>query len=157
MTSPRRIPSWVLVAATIAFFALMLQLERADLFPLWRLAVRWSPSALPSTAAVPAVEVISGVPILSLALDEADLNSPERGLLANRNLRGLDWERPASISYFEGGRMLFASGVGVRMHGGTSAPRLGFRLYFRRQYGPRELAPGVLFGPRRALRRADGF
>ena len=43
---------------------------------------------------------------------------------------------------------MFASGVGVRIHGGSSrirAPRPGFRLYFRRKYGPRELPPGVLF------------
>ena len=28
-----------------------------------------------------------------------------------------------------------------------TAPRTGFRLYFRRQYGPRELPRGVLFSP----------
>ena len=147
MRVPRRIPSWLLVVVTAAICAVTLQLERADLFPLWRLAVRWSPSALASTSAVPAVEVVSGLPILSLAIDEADLNSPDRGLLPNRDNRGAEWERPASLSYFEGGRLLFASGVGVRMHGGTSAPRLGFRLYFRRRYGAREFAPRILFGP----------
>ena len=54
------------------------------------------------------------------------------------------------MSYFEGGRLLFASGVGVRIHGGGSritAPRPGFRLYFRRKYGPREVPPGILFSP----------
>jgi formylglycine-generating enzyme required for sulfatase activity len=40
--------------------------------------------------------------------------------------------------------------VGVRIHGGTSrrfAPRNGFRLYFRRRYGARELPRGLLFSP----------
>ncbi len=54
------------------------------------------------------------------------------------------------MSYFEDGKLRFASGVGVRIHGGGSritAPRPGFRLYFRRKYGPREVPPGVFFSP----------
>ena len=38
----------------------------------------------------------------------------------------------------------------MRIHGGGSritAPRPGFRLYFRRKYGPREVPPGVFFSP----------
>lgn len=150
MGKPRRLPSWLLVAATGAIGVAALQLEAAGLFPLWRLAVQWSPSALPSTQAVPGVEIKSGLPVLSLAVGEADLYGPERGVLANISKHGADWERPGSVSYFEGGRLLFASGVGVRVHGGGSritSPRQGFRLFFRRQYGPREFAPGILFDP----------
>ena len=73
-----------------------------------------------------------------------------KGLLRNKLAHGQEWEREGSVSYFEDGRLIFASGVGVRIHGGGSritAPRPGFRLYFRRKYGPREAPPGVFFSP----------
>ena len=148
MPSPRRIPSWLLIVATAAICVGTLKLESADLFPLWRFAVQWSPQALPSSRAVPVGEVASGLPILSLTLDDADLNDPAKGLLPNKREHGEEWEREGSVSYFDAGKLMFASGVGVRIHGGSSrirAPRPGFRLYFRRKYGPRELPPGVLF------------
>jgi len=148
MPSPRRIPSWLLIVATAAICVGTLKLESADLFPLWRFAVQWSPQALPSSRSVPVSEVASGLPILSLTLDDADLNDPAKGLLPNKREHGEDWERGGSVSYFDAGKLMFASGVGVRIHGGGSritAPRPGFRLYFRRKYGPRELPPGVLF------------
>jgi formylglycine-generating enzyme required for sulfatase activity len=148
MAPRRRISSWLLVVATAAICVGTLTLESADLFPLWRFAVQWSPEALPSSRAVPINEVASGLPVLSLTLDEADLNDPATGLLPNKREHGKDWEREGSVSYFDRGKLVFASGVGVRIHGGGSritAPRPGFRLYFRRKYGPRELPPGVLF------------
>jgi hypothetical protein len=148
MLTSSRLPSWLLIVATGAICLATLKLESADLFPLWRFAVQWSPAALPSSRAVPAAEVRSGLPVLSLTLEEADLHDPVRGLLASKTKHGRDWEREGSVSYFEGGRLIFASGVGVRIHGGGSrlvAPRPGFRLYFRRKYGPREIPRGVLF------------
>lgn len=150
MPSRRRIPSWLLVVATAAICLGTLKLESADLFPLWRFAVQWSPEALPSSRAVPLTEVASGVPVLSLTLDEADLHDPAKGLLPNKREHGDEWEREGSVSYFDRGKLVFASGVGVRIHGGGSritAPRPGFRLYFRRKYGPRALPPGVFFSP----------
>ena len=63
---------------------------------------------------------------------------------------GTEWEREGSISYFDGGKLLFASGVGVRIHGGGSrhygAPA-GIPAVFPAEYGPREVPPGVLFSP----------
>ena len=150
MPFPRRIPSWLLVVATAAICAGTMTLESADLFPMWRFAVQWSPEAVPSSRAVPVSEIASGLPVLSLTLDEADLNDPAKGLLPNKREHGEEWEREGSMSYFEGGKLRYASGVGVRIHGGGSritAPRPGFRLYFRRKYGPRELPPGILFSP----------
>src|SRR5688500_466492 len=150
MPRRRRIPSWLLIVATVAICAGTLKLESADLFPLWRFAVQWSPEALPSSRAVPINEIASGVPLLSLTLDDADLNDPVKGLLPNKREHGEEWEREGSVSYFDQGKLVFASGVGVRIHGGGSritAPRPGFRLYFRRKYGPRGLPPGVLFSP----------
>ena len=143
-----RIPTWLLIVLTGALCLGMITLESANLFPVWRFAVQWSPEALPSSQAVPAKEIASGRPVLSLTLDPADLNDPEKGILPNKLEHGVEWEREGSVSYFDGGKLLFAGGVGVRMHGGGSritAPRPGFRLYFRRKYGPRELPPGVLF------------
>jgi formylglycine-generating enzyme required for sulfatase activity len=150
MRAPRRVPSWLLIVATAAICAGTLKLESADLFPLWRFAVQWSPEALPSSRAISVSEIASGVPVLSLTLDEADVNDPAKGLLPNKRQHGEEWEREGSVSYFDNGKLVFASGVGVRIHGGGSritAPRPGFRLYFRRKYGPRELPPGVFFSP----------
>ena len=147
MRRPRRLRAWLVIAAAGALCLGLTALERADLFPLWRLAVQWSPSALASTSAVPATEIASGLPALALTLDESALYG-ERGILTNKRKHGPDWEREGSLAYFEGGRLRFAGGVGVRVHGGGSrvtSPRQGFRLYFRRRYGPREFAPGILF------------
>jgi formylglycine-generating enzyme required for sulfatase activity len=150
MPAARRIPSWLVIVATGAICVGTLTLESADLFPTWRFAVQWSPAALTSSRAVPASEIASGVPVLSLTMKDADLNDPAKGLLTNKDEHGEEWEREGSVSYFNGGRLIFASGVGVRIHGGGSritAPRPGFRLYFRRKYGIRELPNGVLFSP----------
>ena len=150
MPSALRIPSWLLIVATAAICAGTLKLESADLFPLWRFAVQWSPEALPSSRAVPVKEVASGLPVLSLTLDDADLNDPVKGILPNKREHGRQWERQGSVSYFEHGQLRFASGVGVRIHGGGSritSPKPGFRLYFRRRHGPRAALPGVFFSP----------
>jgi formylglycine-generating enzyme required for sulfatase activity len=148
----RRIPTWLLIVACVALCLTMVRLESADLFPFYRFAVQWTPDALPSSRAVPPAEVTSGVPVLSLTLEDEVLHDPANGILTRQNImkHGEEWEREGSVSYFDGGRMLFASGVGVRVHGGSSrhrSPRNGFRLYFRREYGPRELPRGVIFSP----------
>ena len=145
----RRRRTWLLVAATVALVPATIALNRAVGFDEWRLAVGWSPAALPSSSAVPADEIASGLPTLSLVLDEPDLHDPARGILANVMEHGADWEREGSVSYFEDGRLRFATGVGVRVHGGGSritSERQGFRLYFRRRYGATQVPPGVLFG-----------
>jgi formylglycine-generating enzyme required for sulfatase activity len=134
----------VVITGTIC--AALLQLEHADLFPLWRLSLQWTPSALASTLAVPGIELERGLPTLSLTIAESDLRDPERGLLLHPRGTGPEWEREGSVSYFEHGRLLFASKVGVRLHGDVGATRPpGFRLSFRRRYGAREFAPGILF------------
>jgi formylglycine-generating enzyme required for sulfatase activity len=95
---------------------------------------------------VPPADIRSGLPIFSIYLQPEDLQT----LLDNKMEHGREWERPGTVSYFDGGRLLFAGGAGVRIHGGGSritSPRQSFRLFFRRQYGTRQVAPGVLFGP----------
>ena len=52
------------------------------------------------------------------------------------------------MSYFDGGELLFASNIGLRVHGGksrTGSPVQSFRLYFRRDYGSARFRPGTLF------------
>ncbi len=144
----RRRHTVLLVAATVALVPAMIALNDAATFPDWRMAVGWSPQALPSTAAVSAQEIASGLPTLSLVMDEKDLHDPATGILANIMEHGADWERPASVSYFEAGTLRFATGVGVRVHGGGSrvtSERQGFRLYFRRKFGATQVPPGILF------------
>ena len=85
-------------------------------------------------------------PVISIAVNKKFLFDEETGILANFEERGRDWERLASVSYYEGGELLFATGVGLRHHGGSSR-KLGrhFRLYFREDYGANQFKPGVLF------------
>ncbi|HEY8550041.1 MAG TPA: CotH kinase family protein [Vicinamibacterales bacterium] len=137
------------VGAIVAAVAAVL--DGAHLFPGLRFAVQRNVQLLPSTAAVPVEEVKRGLPIVSLWLDEPDLHDPERGILANPLGRGRDWERPASFTYFQGGRPVFGTAAGVRVHGGGSrlTSRVqSLRVYFRRSYGMREAPPGLFFGGR---------
>jgi hypothetical protein len=73
------------------------------------------------------------------------------GLLTHPMEKGVAWERPAYVSYFDKGELRFSSGVGLRVHGGKSRENSrvqSFRLYFERRYGATTLGSGVLFGGR---------
>ena len=105
---------------------------------------------LPSSLAISESDFKDGWPLLSLFADEKNLYDPERGILTHRLKRGQDWERLAYVSYYEDGQLEFASGIGLRVHGGDSARRWperggGFRLYFRNAYGINHIEPGVLY------------
>jgi hypothetical protein len=96
-----------------------------------------------------APHLVAGLPTLSLAVDEADLHDPVRGLFPNWRF-GI--ERPAHVSYFEGLDLRFALGCGVRLHGhSTRRPDrrrrdgASFRVYLREEYGPEQFPEGVLF------------
>ena len=94
-----------------------------------------------------------GWPLLSVTVDENGLYHPERGIITNYNGRGKKWERLAYVSYFEKGKLLFATAAGLRLHGGfTRNPpkhwkkrNYSFRLYFRDEYGVDQFKPGLLF------------
>ena len=103
--------------------------------------------------------VASGVPSVALLVAPDDLAELE----ANPEERGRAWERPAYFAFVEAGRVLDASLVGVRIHGGGGRRkgRYGFRLYFRRRYGDPWLAAEVLDTggmrpPKRVVLRRDG-
>jgi formylglycine-generating enzyme required for sulfatase activity len=141
----RRRPGLLVIAgAAVALAVAGAAIERADAFSRLRFVIHREPSELASSRGVPAREVIRGLPLLSIYLAPDDLAE----LMNNKMEHGRKWERQASLSYFDGGRLLFGSEVGVRIHGGGSritSPRQGWRVFFRRQYGTTEFAPGVLF------------
>ncbi len=135
-----------LAALAIALTAAGVAIESADLFPRLRFAVQRHISELPSTQAVTPRESLRGLPLLSVYLQPDHLAE----LLDNRLEHGRRWERPATVSYFDDGRLRFSAQAGVRVHGGGSrinSPNQSFRLFFRRQYGTPAFAPGLLFGP----------
>jgi len=141
---------WLLFVCVVLVGGGLVVLDSLDLFPTWRAAVQWTPRTAPSTESVPDDVLATGQPVLSLAMDPADLYDPARGILTHVEEHGVAWERPGSISYFDEGRLQFAADVGVRIHGGSSRaenPRQGFRFYFRREYGPTQVPPGILFKP----------
>jgi sulfatase modifying factor 1 len=143
----RRVPG--LAIAAIAATAIAVggaAIERLDPFPRLRFAIQRPAEDMPSTRAVDPRIVTEGLPTISLYLEPSALDE----LLANKMEHGREWERRASVSYFDGGRLLFSTDVGARIHGGGSrltSPKQGFRLFFRRQYGASRVPRGLIFGP----------
>jgi hypothetical protein len=106
--------------------------------------------SLPSSRVITESDFLDGWPLLSIAIDEKCLYDPEKGILTHKLKRGLDWERLGYVSHYEDGNLVFASGVGVRLHGGDATRRWewrkpGYRLYFRNVYGLNQIEPGMLF------------
>ncbi len=97
------------------------------------------------------------LPVVSIVANPRDLFGYERGIYVpgllydelydatlypwqapgNYSQRGRDWERPASIEYFEpDGTLGFVQNIGVRIHGGATRTRdrKSLRLYARSEY-----------------------
>ena len=91
----------------------------------------------------------TGLPVLSLVTDPAHLWDEATGIHVNAEERGRDWERPVTVEWLSPeGELGFSLGAGLRIHGNISrlrVPKRSFRLYFRGDYGPTELAH-PLFG-----------
>ena len=91
-----------------------------------------------------------GLPMVSLVTDPAHLWDEETGIYANAGKKGREWERPVTVEWLSPeGKLRFNVGAGLRIHGAGSravTDTRSFRLYFRGEYGPRELAY-PLFGP----------
>jgi hypothetical protein len=90
------------------------------------------------------------LPVISIATDSLHLFSDESGLhvpgdfytgadnSGNYFQRGIEWERPASLEFFESdGSLGFQQDIGIRIHGGFSRrfAQKSFRLYARSEYG----------------------
>jgi len=86
---------------------------------------------------------------LSLVTEPANLWG-DSGIYSHYDNRGDNWERPATIQFFESdGSLEFSSNIGIRIHGGRSRvfEKKSFRYYFRGDYGQSELYY-QLFKPR---------
>lgn len=135
-------------AVAVTLVAIGDRVERSPGFWRLRFAVQRSAEHMPSTLAIPPRLLASGNAMLSLSLAPEDLHGSRRGLLAHPEERGRQWERFAYVTFAEGGRVRFASGVGVRVHGGKSrsvSEVKSFRLYFRRTYGEGGFPSRLLF------------
>jgi hypothetical protein len=123
--------------------------ETSGIFPDLRFAVHRRPADMPSTRLAPPAELAAGHPLLSIAVDPDDLLDPQRGLLVHPMERGREWERFGYASFFSEGRLLFASGAGLRIHGGRSrvgSEKKSFSLRFRRRYGDPKAPAELFFG-----------
>lgn len=145
---------WLLWPA--ALLGLGTFIEEKELFEHARFALHRDPARMPSTRAVPPATLAAGQPVLSIVASEEDLRDPQRGILVQPAGRGRQWERYAYLSYFDEAKLRFATGAGLRVHGGRSrlaSATKSFGVFFRRRYGPAPDA-GVFFdGPRGALER----
>jgi hypothetical protein len=106
------------------------------------------PEAMPSTVILEPEVVRSGLPIISVVVDSQDLLDRDTGLITNYEKRGRGWERPAYASYFRDGELVWATGAGLRVHGGKSRAMTdkSFRLHFRELYGLTSLQRDLVFG-----------
>lgn len=81
------------------------------------------------------------IPMLSVITDPSNLWG-ERGIYTHFDSTGDEWERPATVEFFENdGSPGFFSDVGLRIHGGSSRvfAKKSFRYYFRSDYGQSNL------------------
>lgn len=111
-------------------------------------ATEIAPSDMPSSKNIEEIARQSLLPTLSIVINSDNLLNRDAGLLSNLMNRGRNWERPAYVSYFDAGQLRFASGAGLRIHGGKSRLMqiMSFRLYFREMYGMSKLSADYLFG-----------
>ena len=96
------------------------------------------------TAATYLVGESTGLPVLSLVTDPSHLWDEATGIYTNAQERGRGWEQPVTVEWLSlEGERGFNVGAGLRIHGGWSrrdSTKQSFRLYFRGEYGPTELA-----------------
>ena len=113
----------------------------------WSSHSKMSPEKLPSSLIMDHKVISKGIPVLSVVIAEKDLHDPSTGIFSNSAKKGKSWERPCFISYYDKGKLLFATGAGVRVHGGAKrrSEIKSFRFYFRDIYGCDQFKPGILF------------
>ena len=86
------------------------------------------------------------LPVISLITDPANLWDADTGIYTegrypvqpNYFQTGKDWERPATLEFYEEDRNIgFAIDAGIRIHGGATRvfPKKSLRVYFRKRYG----------------------
>lgn len=117
----------------------------------WTVPDQLDPAKLPSSMIMDDTVIQTGLPIISVVVDEFDLYDERTGIFTNHQKKGKQWERLSFLSYYNNGKLLFGSGAGVRVHGGgdRSMKYKGLRFYFRDVYGADRFKPGILFDKKR--------
>jgi len=89
------------------------------------------------------------LPIVNISVDNNGLFSQDTGIYIpgkmldsnyacwSGNYYQKDWERSATITYFEDGKKLFEENAGIRIHGGSTRalPQKSIKFYARKKYG----------------------
>lgn len=83
------------------------------------------------------------LPVVSLIIEPSAFFANETGIYVEGNnenyyRRGLSWERPVYVEYFDkAGNLVFGQHAGVRIFGGTSRikPQKSLKLFARKSYG----------------------
>jgi hypothetical protein len=84
---------------------------------------------------------LKAIPTLSIVLKSDDLFDSARGIYANPEKSGAEWERPASFEWIDPqSNKNFQINCGVRIQGGWNrrpdeSPKHAFRLVFKKKYG----------------------
>ena len=83
---------------------------------------------------------LESLPLLSVVMDQGSLFDRETGIYTHPEATGREWEREASIEFFQVGGASFRASCGIRIQGGWSrrpeeTPKHSFRLSFRERYG----------------------
>ncbi|MFA9389022.1 MAG: sugar-binding protein [Prolixibacteraceae bacterium] len=84
------------------------------------------------------------IPTISIVTDNANLFDRDKGIYVNAQMRGEEWERPASIELINpDGSNGFQADFGLRIRGGYSRNpffrKHAFRMFFRNEYGDGKL------------------
>lgn len=92
-----------------------------------------------------AKEGYEGISVLSLVTDPYNLYDPSEGIFVDGNWanRGIEWERPVSLTYFDAtGDFVFTQDCGMRIRGASSrdVQQKSLSLYARDIYGANEFA-----------------
>jgi hypothetical protein len=125
-----------------------LDLSKLEYRENWSQLAKLSAERLPSTTVIESEFLAERMPVLSIVVDPYDLYDNSLGIYSNPYQKGRNWERLSFVSYFDNGKLQFASGAGIRIHGGKSRahPDKNFRISFREIYGQSGLKRSLLNG-----------
>jgi hypothetical protein len=90
-------------------------------------------------------EDLKDIPSVSIVINNDDFFSTQRGIYANTQAGGIDWERPASIEWIDPVKGIdFQVNAGLRVHGSVYGRTSGvakhsLRMLFKNEYGPSKL------------------
>ena len=80
--------------------------------------------------------------------DEYDIETPHWAMPGNYTQKGREWERPASVQFFEDGELRCSQDIGIRIHGGAtrSYPQKSLNIYARKDYSASKLSYDIFSG-----------